>query len=178
MGSDMPSPQPVLWPEVVVTCVRMQGLTLASLASSSIARGPALCWSGFSAPCYFSFLRSGGGSEGAGYRADPMGLGLCGVHIPSLDTAQTLARQPGMRGAVMAAAWVVSQHTLTDWPWTSPLGALVSLLLNVAVRTHHCGIWEVIVNVPHRQDCGLPGSLRSVRAEVPKPSCAIETAGW
>lgn len=35
----------------------------------------------------------------------------------------------------------------------------------------------VIGNIPHWQDCRFLGSLRSMRAEVPKPDCATETSG-
>lgn len=35
----------------------------------------------------------------------------------------------------------------------------------------------VFVAIPLWQDCRFPGSLRSIRAEVPKHDCATETSG-
>lgn len=59
-----------------------------------------------------------------------------------------------------------------SWLWLSGLGPHLSVPTSESCcegssRWHRGSI--VVVNIPHGQHCGLPGPLRSVRAEVPKP---------
>lgn len=103
-----------------------------------------------------------------------MCLSAYAIHIP-----QTSARQPG---AVKDAAWAISQCTPALADKTLDLTSL-SLSVLTSEGCYEDSGWHVrsviviTVTILYQQDCRLPGSPRSVRAEVPKPGCAIETAG-
>lgn len=158
------------------------GLTLSSLAPLSTAGAPFAGLVSELLATLLPFPEEWVSLRGWPQSRFPWVWASVGSAPQSLDAAQTSARQPGTRGTVETTAWVMFQCAHNSSQLDLDLTSL-SLSVPTSEGCHedslrwHMGNIIVIGNIPHCQDYRFPGSLRSIRAEVPKPDCATETSG-